>query len=157
MRAATIPARSSMTTLSNMRTMHATQARDAKSASSALCAMRAVAFDLGIKTLATGYNDQGRVYKRVAEKKRRKQRDCLHKASHLIAGSLAERAVVIGDLSPRQIVMKKQENETPKERRKRQIRNRLLYNDWSLYSFLQILEYKCLRFGTEQFIIDVRD
>ena len=80
-----------------------------------------VAFDLGIKTLATGVNDQGRfyhiggfkgyrwynkqldkirskrdrckkksrryihlskVYKRVAEKKRRKQQDCLHKASH---------------------------------------------------------------------------
>src|SRR5205807_6527411 len=79
-----------------------------------------VAFDLGIKTLATGYNDQGRfyhiggfkgyryynkqldkirskrdkckkksrrylhlskVYKRVAEKRRRKQQDCLHKAS----------------------------------------------------------------------------
>jgi len=83
-----------------------------------------VAFDLGIKTLATGVNDQGRfyhiggfrgyrwynkqldkirskrdrckkksrryiylskVYKRVAERKRNKQRDCLHKASHLIA------------------------------------------------------------------------
>jgi len=95
-----------------------------------------VAFDLGVKTLATGYTDQGRfyhiggfkgyryynkqldklrsrrdkckkqsrrylhlsnVYKRVAEKKRRKQHDCLHKASHLIAHRLAERAVVIGD------------------------------------------------------------
>ncbi len=80
-----------------------------------------VAFDLGIKTLATGVNDQGRfyhiggfkgyrwynrqldkirskrdkckkksrryihlskVYKRVAERKRNKQKDCLHKASH---------------------------------------------------------------------------
>ena len=85
-----------------------------------------VAFDLGIKTLATGYTDQGRfyhiggfkgyrwynkqldkirskrdrckkksrryiylskVYKRVSEQKRNKQRDCLHKASHLIAGN----------------------------------------------------------------------
>ncbi len=91
-----------------------------------------VAFDLGIKTLATGYTDQGRfyhiggfkgyrwynkqldkirskrdkckkksrryihlskVYKRAAEHKRRKQQDYLHKASHLIAGKLAERAV----------------------------------------------------------------
>src|SRR6266702_1150254 len=126
-----------------------------------------VAFDLGIKTLATGYTDQGRfyhiggfkgyrsynkqldklrskrdkckkksrrylnlsrVYKRVAEKKRRKQQDCLHKASHLIAGTLAERAVVIGDLSQRQMVVKKKEDETPKDRRKRQIRNRVVYN-----------------------------
>src|SRR6266550_3447086 len=128
-----------------------------------------VAFDLGIKTLATGVNDQRRfyhlggfkgyryynkqldklrskrdkckkksrrylhlsnVYKRVAEKKRRKQQDCLHKASHLIAHRLAERAVVIGDLSQRQMVIKKQENESRKDRRKRQIRNRMVYNDW---------------------------
>ena len=156
-----------------------------------------VAFDLGIKTLATGYTNQGRfyhiggfkgyrwynkqldkirskrdkckkksrrylhllrVYKRVAEKKRRKQQDCLHKASHLIAHRLAERAVVIGDLSQRQMVLKrKEEEETRKERRKRQIRNRLVYNDWGLYSFVQMLQYKCLRFGKVLHIINERD
>jgi putative transposase len=155
-----------------------------------------VVFDLGIKTLATGYTDQGRfyhiggfkgyrwynkqldkirskrdkckkksrrylhlskVYKRVAEKKRRKQRDCLHNASHLIAGRLAERAVVIGDLSQRQMVIKKKEGETRKEKRKRQIRNRMVYNDWGLYGFVQMLEYKCLRFGKELYIINERD
>ena len=155
-----------------------------------------VAFDLGIKTLATGYTDQGRfyhiggfkgyrwynkqldkirskrdtckkksrryihlsrVYQRVSEKKRRKQQDCLHKASHLIAHRLAERAVVIGDLSQRQMVIKKQEDETPKERRKRQIRNRLVYNDWGLYSFVQMLTYKCLHVGKELSIISERD
>src|SRR6266481_1239907 len=155
-----------------------------------------VAFDLGIKTLATGYTDQGRfyhiggfkgyrwynkqldkirskrdkckkksrryihlfkVYKRVAEHKRNKQKDCLHKASHLIAGKLAERAVVIGDLSQRQMVIKKQEHETPKERNKRRIRNRMVYNDWGLYGFVQMLEYKCLRFGKELSILDERD
>jgi putative transposase len=155
-----------------------------------------VAFDLGIKTLATGYTDQGRfyriggfkgyryynkqldkirskrdkckkksrryihlskVYKRVSEQKQRKQRDCLHKASHLIAGTLAERAVVIGDLSQRQMVIKKKEGETRKERRKRQIRNRMVYNDWGLYGFMQMLAYKCLRFGKELSIIDERD
>jgi len=155
-----------------------------------------VTFDLGIKTLATGYNDQGRfyhiggfkgyryynkqldkirskrdkckkksrkyihlskVYKCVSERKRNKQQDCLHKASHLIAHRLAERAVVIGDLSQRQMVIKKHEEETPKERRKRQIRNRMVYNDWGLYSFVQMLTYKCLRFGKELFIEDERD
>ena len=155
-----------------------------------------VAFDLGIKTLATGVTDQGRfyhlggfkgyrwynkqldkirskrdrckkksrrylylsrVYKRVSERKRRKQHDCLHKASHLIAHRLAERAVVIGDLSQRQMVIKKQEHETPKERNKRRIRNRMVYNDWGLYSFVQMLVYKCLRFGKELSIIDERD
>ncbi len=155
-----------------------------------------VAFDLGIKTLATGYTDQGRfyhvggfkgyrwynkqldkirskrdkckkksrryihlskVYKRVSERKRRKQHDCLHKASHLIAHRLAERAVVIGDLSQQQMVIKKQEQETPKERNKRRIRNRLVYNDWGLYGFVQMLAYKCLRFGKELSIIDERD
>ncbi len=155
-----------------------------------------VAFDLGIKTLATGYTDEGRfyhiggfkgyryynkqldkirskrdkckkhsrrykylstVYKRVAEIKRNKQQDCLHKASHLIAGTLAERAVVIGDLSQRQMVIKKKEGETPKERRKRQIRNRMVYNEWGLYSFVHMLAYKCVRFGKELHIISERD
>jgi IS605 OrfB family transposase len=155
-----------------------------------------VALDLGIKTLATGYTDQGRfyhiggfkgyrwynkqldkirskrdrckkksrryiylskVYRRVSERKRRKQRDCLHKASHLIAGKLAERAVVIGDLSQRQMVIKKQEHETFKEERKRLIRNRMVYNDWNIYSFVQMLVYKCLRFGKELSIMDERD
>jgi putative transposase len=155
-----------------------------------------VAFDLGIKTLATGYSSTGRfyhiggfkgyrwynkqldkirskrdkckkgsrryiyfskVYKRVSEKKRNKQGDCLHKASHLIAHRLAERAVVIGDLSQRQMVMKKKEDETPKEKRKRQIRNRMVYNDWGLYRFVQMLEYKCLLLGKELHIISERD
>jgi putative transposase len=155
-----------------------------------------VAFDLGIKTLATGVSDQGRfyhiggfkgyryynkqldkirskrdackkksrryihlsrVYKRVAEKKRNKQRDCLHKASHLIAATLAERAVVIGDLSQRQMVIKKQEDETSKQRRRRQIRNRMVYNDWGLYGFVQMLTFKCLRFGKALSLIDERD
>ena len=155
-----------------------------------------VAFDLGIKTLATADTDQGRfyhiggfkgyryynkqldklrskrdrckkqsrryirlsrVYKLVSEKKRNKQQDCLHKASHLIAGTLAERAVVIGDLSQRQMVIKKIEGETAKERRKRQIRNRMVYNDWGLSSFVQMLAYKCLLFGKELSIISERD
>ena len=55
--------------------------------------------------------------------------------------------MVIGDLSQRQMVIKKQEGETRKERRKRQIRNRIVYNDWGLYSLVQMLTYKCLRFG----------
>ncbi len=155
-----------------------------------------VAFDLGIKTLATGYTNTGhfyhvggfkgyrwynrqldkirskrdkckkksrrylrlsKVYQRISERKRRKQRDCLHKASHLIANQLAERAVVIGDLSQKQMVIKKQENETPKDKRKRQIRNRMVYNDWGLASFVQMLIYKCLRSGKELHSISERD
>jgi len=98
-----------------------------------------------------------KVYKRVSERKRNKQKDCLHKATHLIAGKLAERAVVIGDLSQRQMVMKNHEEETPKEHTKRRIRNRMVYNDWGLYGFVQMLTYKCLRFGKELSIISERD
>ncbi len=64
---------------------------------------------------------------------------------------------MIGDLSQRQMVIQKQEHETPKDRRKRQIRNRMVYNDWGLYGFVQMLVYKCLRFGKELSIIDERD
>ena len=138
-----------------------------------------VAFDLGIKTLATGVNEQGRVYtiggfkgsrwynrqldklrskrdkckkksrryislskvyKRVSEKKRQKQRDSLHKASHLIAQTLVERTVIVGDLSQRQMVMKEH-----KERNKHL--NRAVFNDWGLYTFVQMLTYKCQLYG----------
>ncbi|HEY7092191.1 MAG TPA: transposase [Ktedonobacterales bacterium] len=149
---------------------------------------RVVAFDLGIKTLATGVNEQGRVYhiggfkghqwynhqldkirskrdrcqkksrrhvhlsqvyQRVSESKRNKQRDCLHKASHLIAHRLVESTVVIGDLSQRQMVMKAHQE-------KRRVLHRAVYNDWGLYRFAQMLEYKCLRFGKELHRIDER-
>jgi putative transposase len=177
-------------------TQHKRRTRRKQRKERALRADGIVAFDLGIKTLATGVTDQGRfyhtggfkgyrwynkqldkirskrdrckkksrryihlsnVYKRVAEQKRRKQQDCLHKASHLIAHRLAERAVVIGDHALRQMVIQNLENETPKDRRKRQIRNRMVYNDWGLYGFVQMLVYKCLRFGKELHIIDERD
>lgn len=145
-----------------------------------------VAFDLGIKTLATGVNEHGRfyhiggfrgakwynkqldkirskrdkckkksrryihlskVYKRVSQKKRDKQRDCLHKASHLIAHKLVERTVVIGNLSQRQMVMKEHT-----ERNKHL--NRAVYNDWGLYTFVQMLVYKCLLYGKELVYLD---
>src|ERR1700733_5597952 len=53
------------------------------------------------------YKHLSKVYKRVSSKKQRKQRDSLHKASHLIAQRMVERTVVVGDLSQRQMVMKK--------------------------------------------------
>jgi putative transposase len=148
-----------------------------------------IAFDLGVKTLATGVNEQGRVYtiggfkgsrwynkqldkirskrdkckkksrrykrlskvyKRVSEKKRNKQRDSLHKASHLISHKLVERTVVVGDLSQRQMVMK--ENQV----RNKHL-NRAVYNDWGLYTFLQLLTYKCQLYGKELVLLDERD
>ena len=148
-----------------------------------------VAFDLGIKTLATGVSTQGRVYhvggfkgsrwynkqldkirskrdkckkkskryihlskvyKRVSEKKRNKQQDCLHKASHLIAHKLVERTVVIGDLSQRQMVMKEHVE------RNRHL-NRAVFNDWGLYGFVQMLVYKCLLYGKELVFLDEKN
>jgi putative transposase len=147
-----------------------------------------VAFDLGIKTLATGANSQGRVYhvggfkgsrwynkqldkirskrdkckkksrryirlskvyKQVSEKKRNKQKDSHHKASHLIAHKLVERTVVIGDLSQRQMVMKEHQE-------KNKHKNRAVFNDWGLYGFVQMLVYKCLLYGKELVFLDER-
>lgn len=150
---------------------------------------KVVAFDLGIKTLATGTNEQGRVYhiggfegnrwynkqldkirskrdkcqkksrryirlskvyKRVSEKKRNKQKDSLHKASHLIARRMVERTVVVGDLSQRHMVMKEHT-----ERNKRL--NRAVFNDWGLYTFTQMLKYKCVLSGKELVSLDERN
>jgi putative transposase len=140
-----------------------------------------IAFDLGIKTLATGVNEQGRiyhiggfkgarwynkqldkirskrdkckkkskryirlsnVYKRISEKKRNKQRDSLHKASHLISHKLAASAVVVGDLSQRQMVANQHI-----ERNKHL--NRSVFNEWGCYTFVQMLLYKCQLYGKE--------
>ncbi len=148
-----------------------------------------VAFDLGIKTLATGVNEQGRVYtvggfkgsrwynkqldkirskrdkckkksrryihlsrvyRRVSEKKRNKQKDSHHKASHLISHTLVERTIVVGDLSQRQMVMKEHA-----ERNKHL--NRAVFNDWGLYGFTQMLVYKCLLYGKELVFLDERN
>ena len=148
-----------------------------------------VAFDLGIKTLATGVNEQGRVYtiggfkgarwynkqldkmrskrdkckkksrryihlskvyKRVSQKKRNKQQDSLHKASHLISHKLVESTVVVGDLSQRQMV-------TKKHKERNQYLNRAVFNDWGVYTFVQMLVYKCQLSGKDLQIISERD
>ncbi len=145
-----------------------------------------LAIDLGIKTLVSGVNEQGRVYqiggfkgyrwfnrqldtiraKRarckkgsrryyflskvyqlVAEKKRNKLVDSLHKASGLIAYKLAESAVVIGELSQRQMVRKSNNK----------FRNRAVFNDWGLYQFVVLLKYKCVKGGKSLHIISERD
>ena len=148
-----------------------------------------LAIDLGIKTLATGVNEEGRiyhiggfkggrwynkqldkirsrrdrckkgsrryrylsnVYQRVSQQKRNKQQDSLHKASHLIAHKTVERTIVIGDLSQRQMVMKEH-----KERNKHL--NRAVFNDWGLYTFVQMVKYKCVLSGKELIVLDERD
>lgn len=148
-----------------------------------------VAFDLGVKTLATGTNEQGRVYhvggfkgarwynkqldkirskrdkckkksrrylslsnvyKRVSERKRNKQRDSLHKASHLIAHKLVERTVVVGDLSQRQMVLKE-------HRKRNKHLNRAVFNDWGLYTFSEMLKYKTVLSGKELVFLDERN
>jgi putative transposase len=152
-----------------------------------------VAFDLGMKTLAVGVNEQGRVYhiggfkgarwynkqldkirskrsrckkksrrylhlskvyKRVAQKKRNKQRDSLHKASHLISHKLVERTVVVGDLSQKQMVIK--EHQDRKKERHTPL-NRAVFNDWGLYPFMQMLLYKCILAGKEVVKLDESD
>lgn len=148
-----------------------------------------IAFDLGIKTLATGVNEQGRVYtvggfkgsrgynkqldkirskrehckkksrryihlskvyKRVSEKKHNKQKDSLHKASHLISHKLVASTVVVGDLSQRQMVMKEHAEGSKHF-------HRAVYNEWGLYTFLEMLTYKCVLYGKELVFLDERN
>ena len=57
---------------------------------------------------------------------------------------------VVGDLSQRQMVMKEQT-----ERNKHL--NRAVYNDWGLYSFTQMLRYKCALYGKDLIFLDERN
>jgi putative transposase len=96
------------------------------------------------------YIHLSKVYKRISQKKRNKQRDSLHKASHLIAHTLVERTVVIGDLSQRQMVMKE-------HRERKKSLNRAVFNDWGLYTFTQMLTYKCQLYGKELVVENERN
>jgi putative transposase len=93
------------------------------------------------------YIHLSQVYRRVSEQKRNKRRDCLHKASHLIAHRLVESTVVIGDLSQRQMVTKEHTEH-------QKALHRSVYNDWGLYAFVQMLTYKCLLAGK---VLEVQD
>jgi putative transposase len=57
---------------------------------------------------------------------------------------------VIGDLSQRQMVTKAHQ-----ERNKHL--NRAVFNEWGLYSFTQMLTYKCALYGKELIYLDERD
>ena len=96
------------------------------------------------------YRRLSQTYQRVSQKKRNKQKDCLHKASHLIVSKVVERTLVIGDLSQRQMVMKQREE-------RNRYRNRAVFNDWLLYAFVQMLVYKCTRSGKELVVLDERN
>ena len=149
----------------------------------------AIAYDLGIKTLATGYSTTGRflhvggfttyrwynkqldhlrslrsrchkgsrryryltaVYHRVSEKKRRKQRDSLHKASAFLARQ-AERAIVLGDLSQQQMVRKPRKS----NQRTRGL-HRSVQNEWGLFQFMAMVQYKARRHGKMVYIVSER-
>jgi putative transposase len=55
---------------------------------------------------------------------------------------LVESTVVIGDLSQRQMVTKSHQE-------KRRALHRAVFNDWGLYGFVQMLDYKCRHTGKE--------
>jgi putative transposase len=103
------------------------------------------------------YRYLSNVYKKVSEQKRNKLKDSLHKASSLIAYKLAvseagarlraTSAVVIGDLSQRQMVMRSNNKK----------RNRAVYADCGLYQFVEMLTYKCALSGKELHIINERN
>src|SRR5262249_44581439 len=82
-------------------------------------------------------------YQRVLQRKRHNQRDCLHKASQLIAHRLVESTVVIGDLSQRQPVT------NAHQQKKHRYRHRAVFNDGGLYGVVPLLESTCRHAGKE--------
>jgi putative transposase len=147
-----------------------------------------IAYDLGIKPLATGYSTTGRfghiggftayrwynkqldkirslrsrcqkgsrryryltqVYHRVSEQKRRKQRDSLHKASAFLARQ-AERAIVLGDLSQKQMV------QTSRKTKRTKGLHRSVQNEWGLDQFVKMVQYKAQRNGKKVYVISER-
>ncbi|KST62235.1 RNA-guided endonuclease InsQ/TnpB family protein [Mastigocoleus testarum] len=88
------------------------------------------------------YKFLSETYQKVSAKRRNKLKDCLHKASHLIACKLAESAVIVGDLSQREMVSKSDNKKL----------NRAVYNNWGLYEFITQLKYKCKLSGKDLYL-----
>jgi len=63
---------------------------------------------------------------------------------------MVERTVVVGDLSQRQMVTKQHQE-------KNRHKNRAVYNDWGVYTFIQMLMYKCQKNGKDLQILDERN
>jgi putative transposase len=57
---------------------------------------------------------------------------------------------MVGDLSQRQMV-------TREHIKRNKHLNRAVFNDWGLYTFVQMLRYKCMLYGKEIVILDERD
>jgi putative transposase len=90
-----------------------------------------VAFDLGVKTLATGVNEQGRVYTIGGFKGSRWYNKQLDK------------------------IRSKRDKCKKKSRRYKHLSK--VYNDWGLYPFLMLLAYKCLLYGKDLHFLDERN
>ena len=90
------------------------------------------------------------VYHCVSEVKRRKQRDSLHKASAFLTRQ-AERAIVLGDLSQQQMVQKSR-----KATKRTQGLHRSVQNEWGLYQFIGMIQYKARRHGKDVYVISER-
>lgn len=144
---------------------------------------RTLAIDLGISKLVTGVNDDGefvetshrkpskkemrrldnirskrdkcekgsrrwnflsKVYRRELKRWNNRAMDHLHKVSFFLCKGRTERSLVIGDLKPKEMVSK--------------IRglNRLVQNEWRLYQFIKLLEYKARKFGKLLFKVNER-
>jgi putative transposase len=63
---------------------------------------------------------------------------------------MVERTIVVGDLSQRQMVTKQHVD------RNKHL-NRAIYNEWGLYTFTQMLSYKCDLYGKELVFLDERN
>jgi putative transposase len=88
-----------------------------------------VAFDLGVKTLATGVNEQGRVYTIGGFKGSRWYNKQLDK------------------------IRSKRDRCKKKSRRYKHL-NRAVYNEWGVYTFLMMLTYKCQLYGKDLQFLD---
>jgi putative transposase len=107
-----------------------------------------VAFDLGIKTLATGVNEQGKVYhiggvkgtrwyNKQLDKIRSKRDQCQKKSRRYLHLSKVYQRVA--------------------ERKRNKHLNRAVFNDWGLYTFLEMLQYKCQLYGKDLVFLDERN
>jgi len=145
-----------------------------------------VAFDLGIKTLAVGVNESGRIYKiggfkgyrwynRQLDKIRSKRDKCKkgtrryrfltqvykrvsEKKHNKQKDSLHKASYLIAyKLAESAVVIGDLSQEQMVAKSENKNKNRAVKNDWGLYQFKQFLSYKCKLYGKELHVISERN
>ncbi|MFX1286818.1 MAG: RNA-guided endonuclease InsQ/TnpB family protein [Promethearchaeota archaeon] len=93
----------------------------------------------------------------IKRKCRNQTRDWQHKQSINLLRNTKARTIIVGDLSPKQMIAHKKNGKMPEKRKFQKSINRGVHNTGHLGRFIELLTYKAKKIGKRVTVIDERD